>query len=79
MAEIRKHNPDDDGDALGKLVRDALGEKIRPTQQGHPEVAAQSDDEDSDTEPTSSTMMQINVDDPGLTYRPGTLGSVHDT
>lgn len=33
MAEVRKHNPDE-ADGLGKLVRDALGERIRPTQQG---------------------------------------------
>ncbi len=33
MAEIRKHNPDA-GDGLGKLVRDALGDKIRPTEPG---------------------------------------------
>lgn len=39
MAEVRKHHPDDD-DGLGKLVRDALGEKIRPQQPGrspHPD------------------------------------------
>ncbi len=33
MAEIRKHNPDD-ADGLGKLVRDALGERLRPTEPG---------------------------------------------
>lgn len=33
MAEIRKHNPDA-GDGLGKLVRDALGDSIRPMEPG---------------------------------------------
>ena len=33
MAEIRKHNPDA-GDGIGKLVREALGETIRPVAPG---------------------------------------------
>lgn len=33
MAEIRKHNPES-GDGIGELVRQALGEKIRPTTPG---------------------------------------------
>ncbi len=45
MAEIRKHNPDD-ADALGKLVREALGERLRPTEPGHTPHAR----EDQETE-----------------------------
>ncbi len=48
MAEIRKHQPDE-ADGLGKLVRDALGEKIRPLQPGG---GKQTDEQTTSSEPT---------------------------
>ena len=45
MAEVRKHKPDE-GDGLGKLVRDALGESIRPAEPGR----RQSDGDESSQE-----------------------------
>ncbi len=58
MAEIRKHNPDD-GDGLGKLVRDALGERIRPVEPGSPPRAGGDrdiEDGDEGENPSASTL-----------------------
>lgn len=55
MAEIRKHDPEA-GDGLAKLVRDALGETIRPVEPGQraPGHAPADDvDEADETTPAS--------------------------
>jgi len=54
MAEIRKHNPDE-ADGLGKLVRDALGERLRPTEPGQtPHSAEDQETEGQDNDPSHS-------------------------
>ncbi len=70
MAEIRKHNLDDDDD-LGRLVRDALGERIRPTEPGHTPPPAEEDEtvhHEEDTAPTASTLSSWASDGPGFTF-----------
>ncbi len=70
MAEIRKHHPDAD-DGLGKLVRDALGEKIRPTQPGHSRKAvdeAASEEQPDSGVPSASSMPQWPSEGPGFTF-----------
>lgn len=79
MAEIRKHNPDDDGDVLGKLVRDALGEKLRPTEQGQPSATDTTEEVEQATESSAFTMTDWPFDGPDFPYSPGTLGSNHDS
>ena len=53
MAEVRKHNPDE-ADGLGKLVRDALGERIRPTEPGRGPDAKDHEADGLDDAPGSS-------------------------
>ena len=56
MAEIRKHNPDD-GDGIGRLVRDALGEKVRPNEPGStPKAVTSADDPSDDDHPSAATL-----------------------
>ncbi len=58
MAEIRKHNPDD-ADSLGKLVRDALGEQVRPTEPGkasHATEGPESEERDDDAGASASKL-----------------------
>lgn len=81
MAEIRKHHPDAD-DGLGKLVRDALGERIRPTQPGQSgkSVEEEAPVEESDSGNLSaSSLPQWPSDGPVFTYPTSTLGSKHDS
>lgn len=49
MAEIRKYNPDA-GDGIGRLVREALGETIRPTEPGEPAKPVESADPEEEPE-----------------------------
>lgn len=70
MAEIRKHNPDD-GDGLGKLVRDALGERIRPTDPGstpHPAEDKDEGQEKDTTHPSASSLPSWSSDGQGFTF-----------
>lgn len=69
MAEIRKHNPDA-GDGLGKLVRDALGERIRPVEPGshRPRDENQTEDEDVPDEPRASSMPSWPSDGPAFEF-----------
>ncbi len=70
MAEIRKHNPDD-AEGLGKLVRDALGERIRPTEPGRtPSAAEDREAEGRDDAPASSAsaLPSWPSDGPGYTF-----------
>lgn len=50
MAEVRKHQPDA-GDGLGRLVREALGERIRPTEPGRSGDGQRSSDQEQEPEP----------------------------
>lgn len=55
MAEIRKHNPDAE-EGIAKLVRDALGETVRPVepgQRGPGQAPVEDVDEADETSPTS--------------------------
>ncbi|MGO1487394.1 MAG: hypothetical protein ACTHWA_02410 [Arachnia sp.] len=70
MAEVRKHNPDD-GDALGKLVRDALGDQIRPHAPGQSrgeDGKTTMDEEEEATGPTASSLPSWPSDSPGFTF-----------
>ena len=72
MAEVRKHEPDD-GDGLGKLVREALGERIRPTQPGQVRPAATKGEEQPESgtgpsEPTAATLPTWPGDGPAFTF-----------
>ncbi len=70
MAEIRKHHPDSD-DGLGKLVRDALGEKIRPTQPGQSRKAVDEEaaEQPSDSGgPSASSLPQWPSEGPDFTF-----------
>lgn len=69
MAEIRKHDPDAD-EGLGKLVRDALGERVRPIEPGRAaavDPSKPSGDED-DAAPNASTMPSWSADGQGWTF-----------
>ena len=79
MAEIRKHNPDDDGDVLGKLVRDALGQNVRPTEQGQPLASEDEKAEEQATGSSAFSMTDWSFDGPDFPYTSGTLGSNHDS
>lgn len=70
MAEIRKHQ-EADGEGLGKLVRDALGESIRPREpgrdvddEGHPDNGAHSSTE----EPTIVSLPSWTPEGPTFTF-----------
>lgn len=69
MAEIRKHNPDA-GDGLGKLVRDAMGERIRPTEPGqrHDDDERQSPPEEADTEDLQAASLPLWPSSDGPTF-----------
>lgn len=47
MAEIRKHNPDA-GEGIARLVREAMGESIRPVEPGSRNQPVEVSDEESD-------------------------------
>lgn len=55
MAEIRKHDPDA-GEGIGRLVRDALGETIRPVVPGSAGAGAAPSDPVPDEAPTVSSL-----------------------
>lgn len=70
MAEIRKHNPDD-ADALGKLVREALGERLRPTEPGRASGEAKDEEAEGDDDtpgPSVSALPSWPSDSPGFTF-----------
>lgn len=62
MAEIRKHNPDA-GDDLARLVREALGETIRPVEPG-PAAAPPGPDSADEPDPTSFSAADVPTWDP---------------
>ena len=70
MAEVRKHQQDD-ADGLGKLVRDALGERIRPSEPGRvkptPDNEAE-EDSTKDTGPSASSLSSWMTQDGGFTF-----------
>ena len=59
MAEIRKFDPDA-GDGLQKLVRDALGENIRPIEPGQRQPSTSTDAKPA--EPDLLTTLDVNLD-----------------
>lgn len=70
MAEIRKHNPDA-GDGLGRLVRDALGDSVRPHEPGRPaeDNQQQPAEEDASTpERQASSLPSWPTDGPTFTF-----------
>lgn len=68
MAEVRKHNPDD-ADGLGKLVRDALGEQVRPHEPGRSQgEAGETAEEEEETGPTASSLPSWPSGMPGFTF-----------
>lgn len=69
MAEIRKHDPDAD-DGLGKLVRDALGERVRPIEPGRAAAVDPSKgrDDDDDAAPSASSMPSWPADGQSWTF-----------
>ncbi|MDO5736790.1 MAG: hypothetical protein Q4P15_09980 [Propionibacteriaceae bacterium] len=70
MAEVRKHNPDA-GDGLGKLVRDALGESIRPHEAGSRQGAEGESSQTPETEQAEATASSLPIwpsDGPAYTF-----------
>ena len=72
MAEVRKHQPDA-GDGLGRLVREALGESIRPTQPGQRSLATDEKEDpappDAATqEPRAGSLPDWSPDGPAFTF-----------
>ncbi len=70
MAEVRKHNPDE-ADGLGKLVRDALGERVRPIEPGRGRGDAKDEEtqgRDEATGPSVSSLPSWPSDSAGFTF-----------
>ncbi|MGV8846287.1 hypothetical protein [Tessaracoccus sp.] len=71
MAEVRKHEPDA-GDGLGRLVREALGESIRPTQQGQRSPGRDQDEsthpDAAPHEPRAGSLPEWSSDGPAFTF-----------
>lgn len=67
MAEIRKHEPDA-GDGIARLVREALGETIRPVEPGERPRAPQTAEELAETEPEASPSRLPFWDESGPMY-----------
>ena len=67
MAEIRKHDPEA-GDGLGKLVRDALGERIRPIEPGSRRDQDQATEDDVPEEPRAASMPSWPSDGPAFEF-----------
>lgn len=68
MAEIRKHNPED-ADGLGKLVRDALGERVRPHEPGRdPQTSEEEKNPDEDLASGAATWSSWTGNGEGFTF-----------
>ena len=68
MAEIRKHDPGAE-DGLGKLVRDALGERVRPNEPGRETAVDPNRKRDeNDGAPSAASMPTWSAEDLGYTF-----------
>lgn len=63
MAETRTYEPDD-GDGLGRLVREALGETVRPFQPGDPSRYKSADELDAEDEAEAQAELEATGIDP---------------
>ena len=67
MAEIRKYEPGA-GDGIGRLVREALGETIRPVMPGSPREEPAAKGQDAPDDHAVSTLPTWVQDGPTLSF-----------